>query len=911
LRILFTIAEAYPFVKVGGLADVGGALPKSLAASGHDVRLILPDYPSANRLGPGTAVCRLRVPMGPREERVEVAHHGSHRGVEVYTARNDHYFHEGMIYGGYAHGDVVPYILFSKAVAAFAALTSESTGWRPHVVHCNDWHTGLVPAYARAGPAREVLARTGFVFSIHNLAYQGRVGAEAEASTGPWAGLEADLEDTLLARGILSADVLNTVSSNYLKEILTPEHGVGMDGVLRSRQDSLFSVLNGVDYEEYDPLTDQHLTARYDAGSSAEGKRKNKAALQRRSGLAPDPDAPLLGVVARLVDEKGVDILLEALDALVQKGAQVVVAGLGAKLYRLALEGATRTMEGVAYHPDGREGVARWIYAGSDLFLAPSRHEPCGLAPLIALRYGTIPVVRKTGGLAETIPDYTEDRENGLGFAFTGAHPDALEGAVDRALEVRADEPAWRALQKRAMAARFSWEESVLAYEGLYRRAVASAGDHADAREGAGATPRATCRRAPKGSGTATTRTVPIALVHHANQYLITDGYEDRQGISQIVEGYARVLRMHERYAVPASLHLSGTLVEAAAWHCPWFLRLVRDLKESGVISPVGGTYSENVMPLFTADYNRRQLEEAFWLYEHHLGISPDELGVFWVPERVWDTVKLAPTLTDCTLPNGGYRHVLLDDRLLLRTNGHYPASPRARFDAAMPYRGGPGATDPSEAAKPYAVVGSGGLAVAPIGAELRYHIPPSSTEDLRRLERSVAALRGASGTVLVYADDLERTAGVGGWERETLRRYEVFLRWLSSREDVEAVHLPDWLGANPPREERQVEGGAFYELDRAWGAGEDYGGWWNDARYAFSKRHLREALKAAGEAEREGADGRLLELARKHLLASGYETAWHDPGPGDPVPAAWAKALASQARASRVVAQAARWFAG
>jgi starch synthase len=184
LRILFAIAEAYPFVKVGGLADVGGALPKRLAASGHDVRLILPGYPSANHLGPETAVCHLRVPMGPREERVEVAHHGSHRGVEVYTVCNDHYFHEGMICGGYAHGDVIPYVLFSKAIAAFAALTGGGTGWRPDVVHCNDWHTGLVPAYARAGPAREVLARTGFVFSIHNLAYQGRVGVEAEVGHG-------------------------------------------------------------------------------------------------------------------------------------------------------------------------------------------------------------------------------------------------------------------------------------------------------------------------------------------------------------------------------------------------------------------------------------------------------------------------------------------------------------------------------------------------------------------------------------------------------------------------------------------------------------------------------------------------------------------------------------------------------
>jgi ADP-glucose type glycogen/starch synthase len=911
MKILFAIAEAYPFVKVGGLADVGGALPKALARLGHETRLILPGYRSGTHLGAGRPVRVLTVPMGPNEEKVEIRHHGKHGGVEVYTVRNGRYFDEEMIYGGYEHGDVVPFILFSKAVTQFAA----DPDWCPDIVHCNDWHTGLVPTYARGGPDRTAFARTGFVFSIHNLAYQGNLDAEAETLTDAQGGLEADLEPTLLARGILSADVVNTVSRNYLAEILTPEHGMGMDDILRARSktDDLYGVLNGVDYEEFDPRTDPHLIARYDDESVVAGKKRNKAALQEKSGLAVDPNTPLLGMVARLADQKGIDLVCEVLDALVEQGVQVVVTGRGAKLYHLALEGAARTMEGVAYHPGGEEALARLIYAGSDLSLTPSRFEPCGLVPMISLRYGTIPVVRKTGGLVETVTDYSEDKRRGLGFAFAEMDPRDLVEAAARAVEVYGREEEWRVLQRRAMAAEFSWGSSARRYEELYSRAVAPSKGRPDIRDirENGSVPRKESRPRRK-ARILEDQAVPLAVVHHANQYLITDGYEDREGISQIVEGYARILRLHEKYAVPAGLHLSGTLIEAIAWHCPWFLKLVRALKERGVIFLVCGTYSENIMPLFSADYNRRQLEEAFWLYERHLGVEAGELEVCWVPERVWDTDKIAPVLADETLPNGGYRHVLLDDRLLFPTNGNYPDSPRARFDAAMPYRGPGAETDLAEACKPCGILGSGGLTMTPISSALRYRIPPSSVRDLRRVEGMVASLRGDEpGSILVYADDLERTAGVGGWERSALGRYEVFVRWLASRKDVQAVRLPAWFADHPPREQREIEPGAFYELERGWEAGEDYRGWLDGAGYAPSKEHLEEALRAVEEAEREGADRRLLGLARRHLLASGFETAWHEPGDGGLVaPAGWAKAIASHARASRVVADAAKWFA-
>lgn len=575
--------------------------------------------------------------MGARTEEVEVRCHGRRGGVEVYSAGNERYFGEGMIYGGYAHGDPFPFILFSGAVAEFAALPD----WRPDVVHCNDWHTGYVPQYARKGPprVRAALEPVGIVFSIHNLAYQGHLNPEAEEIVGADQG-----EKSLLARAIVSADAVNTVSRNYLEEIVTPEYGMGMDGVLCSRRGDLYGILNGVDYEEFDPRYDESIPARYGRGSVLAGKAENKAALQERSGLDVDGDVPLVGMVARLVDQKGIGILCESLRELDGMGAQVVIMGKGEELYRLALTGAKCSMKNVAYHATGDENLARLVYAGSDLFLAPSLYEPCGLGPLIALRYGSIPVVRKTGGLAETIVDYEADPQNGLGFNFTYPSSRDLVEAVQKALGVYSRTEEWEGLRERAMSADFSWERSARLYEKLYRLAVEK-------------------RRSPR-ADEETPGAAPLALVHHANQALAADGYDNREGISEVIEGYARILHLHQRYAVPANLHLSGTLIEAVAWHHPWFLELVREMREKGLLELVGGTYSENIMTLSDARTNREQLDELLWLYDRHLGCPPEEVEVCWVPERVWDTEKLAPVLEDETLPNGGYRAVVLDDRL-------------------------------------------------------------------------------------------------------------------------------------------------------------------------------------------------------------------------------------------------------
>ena len=364
--------------------------------------------------------------MGPETELTRVDHHGVHGGVSVYTVGNESYFDREAAYGGYEDDDVAPFVLFSKAVVAFAARTE----WKPDIIHCNDWHLGLVPQYARYGPDRAALGRTRTVLTIHNLAYQGHFGPETEAL----AGLE-DGEGSMLARGIAFADAVNTVSQSYLEEILTVEHGMGMDGLLRSRMGDLYGILNGVDYEEFAPETDPYIAARYD-GSFVEGKRRNKAVLQKLSGLEPDPDAPLLGMVARLVDQKGVDLLCSSLDEMTALDAQVVIMGRGDEHYERALEEAASRHPGVvAYHATSEEALARQVYAGSDFFLAPSTFEPCGLGPLIALRYGSIPIARRTGGLAETIRDHARHPESGLGFTFARRSPGSLVKAVSRALD--------------------------------------------------------------------------------------------------------------------------------------------------------------------------------------------------------------------------------------------------------------------------------------------------------------------------------------------------------------------------------------------------------------------------------------------------------------------------------------------
>ena len=414
-----------------------------------------------------------------------------------------------------------------------------------------------------------------------------------------------------------------------------------------------------------------------------------------------------------------------------------------------------------------------------------------------------------------------------------------------------------------------------------------------------------------------------LALVHHANQFLITNGYEDRQGIDEIAQGYAAVLRLHEEHGVVINLHLSGTLIEAAAWHCPWFLEVVKDLRTRGVVELIGGVYAETVMTLFEDDVNIAQLNELLFLYREHLDCPPEEVRVCWVPERVWATEKVAPALTSEQLMNGGYRAVLLDDRLLFPSGGSYVGSPREAFDALGPFEHGsgersgvvpdvPDAPHQADAHSVFEIAGSTGLTGLPISADVRHWIPPTRLEHWSRLEDMAQIHAGddAEECLLIYADDLERTAGVGGWEEPLIEAYDAFLRWVAERDDVVAAPLSSQLEARGAPKRRSIDPGTFFELAYVWGAGDDYGRWARGPDWAPYRQYLDAAFADVAAAEEAGADKRLLELSRKHLFASTYETAWHDPGESGRSPARWAKAVASHARSSHVMAAAARWFA-
>lgn len=412
-------------------------------------------------------------------------------------------------------------------------------------------------------------------------------------------------------------------------------------------------------------------------------------------------------------------------------------------------------------------------------------------------------------------------------------------------------------------------------------------------------------------------RHVHLALVHHANQYLITDGYTDRQGMGEIIglgdlgarrRGLLPLLQLHLNYQVPLNLHLSGTLIETLVWHYPQCFSLIKHLRRAGLLEMVGSTFSQNVMPFFSDDYNLRQIKEELWLYREHLGWDLSTVKTFWVPERVWDTEKLAGVLRSDKLLNKGYAYALLDDRLVHEVGDNYAGSARERFDQGKPLE--------VDAFMPWEIAGGRGLVMLPISKDLRYLIPPISAESFDKLSGIFKwlAASGEESVIAVYGDDMEKTAGVGGWDGLALERYETFLRWLQSNRWIRPTLINTWAAAGQTRARgtRKIERGTFFELARSWKAGEDYRGWYEDPNYSEHRQYLLEAEQALVEAEKRGADGGLLEMGWKHLLHSSYETSWHNTegAYSEPKPLApWAAALPSHARSCHIIAAAAEWF--
>lgn len=471
MRVLFVAAEAAPFIKAGGLADVAGALPPALQAAGHDVRLVLPRYRTLREQGipmQGPMAASF-IPAGeqPEEQRVWT---GALGAVPVHFLDIPAAFERPALYG--EPDDIRRFVLFARGVIDLMQHLREVDGWHPEVVHCHDWHAALVIQYLKTYLAY-TFGHVATVCTIHNLAYQGQ-GDRALAGLAGLAGVWAPEDDlgpglsgsfNCLARGLAHADVLSTVSPTYAAEILTPAYGERLDGLLRRRQDRLRGILNGIDTVAFDPATDRHLPARYSAEHPA-GKLDGKVALQRRLDLAVDPTRPLVGVVSRLVSQKGLDLVLDVAPALLAStDVQLVVLGSGDPV----LEAGYRAL--AASHP-ARVAVrigfdaalAQQIYAGSDAFLMPSRFEPCGLGQLIALRYGSVPIVRATGGLADTVREGLD----GNGFVFHGFHGVELLGAIGRALTAYRDAEGWAMLRARGMREDHSWAAAAAAYTDLY-----------------------------------------------------------------------------------------------------------------------------------------------------------------------------------------------------------------------------------------------------------------------------------------------------------------------------------------------------------------------------------------------------------------------------------------------------------
>ena len=485
MRILFASSEAVPFAKTGGLADVSGALPAALARLGHDVKIVMPKYAAVDEQRWGfTRRDEVTASLAGRDYRFAVwTGRLPESRAEAILLANDRLFDRLGLYqeNGKDYPDNLErFSAFSRALLELPALLD----WQPDLLHANDWQTALTTVYLRLhriGGAGS--AQPATLFTIHNIGYMGLFPAAAFPALGlPQEFFTAETLEfygkvNLLKAGLTFSTLLTTVSPTYSREIQTPEFGHGLEGVLRSRRPELFGIVNGVDYAQWDPSHDSHLPARYDA-KDLRGKARCKRALQQACGL-PVKAVPLIGMITRLTPQKGVDLLLEVLDELMRLELQLVILGAGDPALEQALnEAATRHPQKLAVHLAFDESLAHRIEAGADLFLMPSRYEPCGLNQLYSLRYGTLPIVRRTGGLADTVVDATPSNlaaGRATGFLFEEAGGHALLTSLRLALLLWKDRAVRARMIASAMAADFSWERSARDYLTLYEQALAKA----------------------------------------------------------------------------------------------------------------------------------------------------------------------------------------------------------------------------------------------------------------------------------------------------------------------------------------------------------------------------------------------------------------------------------------------------
>lgn len=471
MRILFVASEALPFAKTGGLADVIEGLPRALAEQGHEVAVVVPRYRGVKPAA--TVIPRLMIPVGAQPRFPAILGGELNQGVRSYLVDDPEYFDRAQLYG--ENGDY-PDNAERFGELCRAAIEIAKQVWRPEIFHCHDWQTGLVPVLLRTQYGDDPQVKDiPVVFTIHNIGYQGVFPREALARVGiPLSafhpgGLEFFGSVNLLKGGLMYSDYLTTVSPRYAQEIQTAEYGHGLDGVVRERAARLRGILNGADYSVWNPEKDAQIAARYSRENLA-GKKACKQELRKILGLpAEKKRRAVIGIVSRFVDQKGFDLIAENAPALMKEEVSLVALGTGERRYEelfraLAEHFPRRAAAKIGYD----DALAHQIEAGADIFLMPSRYEPCGLNQIYSLRYGTVPVVRATGGLDDTIEEFDPQRGTGTGFKFASYSGRAMLDGVRRALHYYQDEAKWNLIQRNGMAKDFSWKASAAEYAKLY-----------------------------------------------------------------------------------------------------------------------------------------------------------------------------------------------------------------------------------------------------------------------------------------------------------------------------------------------------------------------------------------------------------------------------------------------------------
>ncbi|MDU8967695.1 MAG: glycogen synthase GlgA [Clostridium sp.] len=475
MNILIVASEAHPFIKTGGLGDVIGALPVALNDLGADVRVVIPNYRDIKKEIKENLkyIANFTVNVGWRNQYCGILEY-EHEGVKFYLLDNEYYFNRGGLYGYYDDGE--KFAFFDRAVLEFV----KHIDWVPDILHCNDWQTGMVPVLLKLEYSKEEKFKNmKTMFSIHNLFFKGMFdpkvlpelfGYDYESFNN--GSLEHYGAVSFLKGGINYADKVTTVSKSYAEEIKTPEYGEQLEGLLRYRSSVLEGIVNGIDYKEYNPEEDKYIYSTYSV-NDLENKKINKEELQKELGLTVNKDVPMIGLVSRLTHQKGCDLIINILEELLKEDIQVVVLGTGDYMY----EESFKSFQG--RHPNKISAnikfsneLAHKIYAASDMFLMPSLFEPCGLGQLIALRYGSIPIVRETGGLKDTVTPYNEYDETGNGFGFKNYRFEELLNIIKYALKIYENKDKWNNIVRQAMSADNSWEKSAKEYIEIYNKLI-------------------------------------------------------------------------------------------------------------------------------------------------------------------------------------------------------------------------------------------------------------------------------------------------------------------------------------------------------------------------------------------------------------------------------------------------------